>query len=269
MISRVNRAFIACLAAGLVLRLLILWYAADIGLRIGDEQHYGQLAENLVRGKGFASATGQLTSLRPPLYPAFVAGVWTVFGVENLQALRLLQTGLAFITALLTYELGRRAFGPGVGRWAAAITWLYPSLIFVNVVMLGETLFTLLLVAFVLLAVMLVHRPSGWSAVACGLALGLGALTRSVLWPVPLVLCPLLVAIVGGPIRHRLALAGLVLAGYAAVVAPWAVRNTRLQGVVTIVDTMGGMNLRMGNYEHTLEDRMWDTVSLTGAENWA
>ena len=35
-------------------------------------------------------------------------------------------------------------------------------------------------------------------------------------------------------------------------------------GRLTIVDTMGGLNLRMGNYEHTPEDRMWDAVSDRG-----
>ena len=33
--------------------------------------------------------------------------------------------------------------------------------------------------------------------------------------------------------------------------------------------SLGGYNLRMGNYEHTLEDRMWDTVALTGEKNWS
>jgi hypothetical protein len=37
---------------------------------------------------------------------------------------------------------------------------------------------------------------------------------------------------------------------------------------VTIVDTMGGMNLRMGNYEYTPDDRMWDAVSLDGEKSW-
>ena len=37
---------------------------------------------------------------------------------------------------------------------------------------------------------------------------------------------------------------------------------------VTIVDTMGGMNLRMGNYEYTPDDRMWDAVSLQGEKSW-
>jgi hypothetical protein len=147
--------------------------------------------------------------------------------------------------------------------------WSYPSLIFFNVLLLTETLFTLLLVAFVLLAVMLVQSPRPSTALACGVVLGLGALTRSVLWPLPLLLCPLLAVVITGSLARRLALPAVVLAGFALVVGPWAVRNTRLQGVTTIVDTMGGMNLRMGNYEHTLDDRMWDTVALTGEKNWA
>ena len=31
---------------------------------------------------------------------------------------------------------------------------------------------------------------------------------------------------------------------------------------------MGGMNLRMGNYEYTPDDRMWDAVSLRGEKSW-
>ena len=63
-------------------------------------------------------------------------------------------------------------------------------------------------------------------------------------------------------------LPALVLFGFAAAVVPWAIRNTRLQEVTTIVDTMGGINLRMGNYEFTPDDRMWDAVSIKGERNW-
>jgi hypothetical protein len=31
---------------------------------------------------------------------------------------------------------------------------------------------------------------------------------------------------------------------------------------------MGGMNLRMGNYEYTPDDRMWDAVALSGEKSW-
>src|SRR4029078_9791290 len=60
----------------------------------------------------------------------------------------------------------------------------------------------------------------------------------------------------------------IMLASFAVVLAPWAIRNTRLQGVPVLVDTMGGLNLRMGNYEYTPHDRIWDAVSETGPRSW-
>jgi hypothetical protein len=165
--------------------------------------------------------------------------------------------------------LGRRVYGEDTGRYAAAAVWLYPTLIFFNFTILTEGLFTLLLVMFVLLSVRLVQAPTATNAIACGAVLGLGALTRSVLWPLPLLLCPLLLLLLRRPVPQRLALSALVAAGFAVIVTPWAVRNTRLQGVTTIVDTMGGPNIWMGNYAHTPEDRMWDAVSLGGNEDFS
>ena len=263
-----RRWLFAALVAGLALRLVIWTQTTTLNARIIDEQQYIELGTSLSAGHGFAWASGDLTSLRPPLYPAFLAAMWTVAGTDNLQAVRLVQFVFAFLTAAAAYELGRRAFGARIGVIAGSVTWLYPSLVFLNFNILAETLFTLLLTSFVLFAVMLVERPRTSIALACGAALGLGALTRSVLWPVPLLLCPLLLFMIPGTIARRAALAALVFAGYAAIVGPWAVRNTRLQGVPTVVDTMGGMNLRMGNYEYTPEDRMWDAVSVTGEKSW-
>jgi 4-amino-4-deoxy-L-arabinose transferase-like glycosyltransferase len=262
-----RRALTIAFVAGLAIRLAILANTADLAPKIADEQHYSQIAQNIVAGHGFAWIDGQPTSIRPPLYPALLAGVWTLSS-NNLQAVRALQILLALGTAVLVYILGLRLYGPSVGGWAAVVCWLYPSLIFCNFLILTETLFTLLLVAFVLLAVLLVQTSRTMFAPACGIALGLGALTRSILWPMPLVLCPVLVVLIRAPLARRLMLPCLVLAGYGLVVAPWAIRNTRLQGVVTIVDTMGGINLRMGNYEYTPDDRMWDAVMLTGAKTW-
>jgi 4-amino-4-deoxy-L-arabinose transferase-like glycosyltransferase len=257
------------IALGLLVRLAIFWHTSPLGPEIEDEQHYIQIAENIGDGQGFARVPGQLTSMRPPLYPGVVAAIFAVAGSGNLQAVRLVQILLALATAALVYALGKRVFTPAVGRYAAAVSFLYPSSVFFNFTILTETLFTFLLIAFVLLSVLLIQAPRLITALACGLALGLAALTRSVLWPVPLIFCPLVALFLRGTVRTRLALPAAVLAGYAVVVVPWAVRNTKLQGVVTIVDTMGGMNLRMGNYEYTPDDRMWAAVALTGERNWS
>jgi 4-amino-4-deoxy-L-arabinose transferase-like glycosyltransferase len=252
---------------GLAVRVAILAGTGGLTTKIMDEQQYSQIAQNIVAGHGFAWGPGQPTSIRPPLYPALLAGIWTI-SPDNLQAVRVVQILMALATALLLYFLGARLYNPTVGAWAAAACWLYPSLMFFNFLILTETLFTFLLVAFVLLTVLLVQTPRAGLAIACGLTLGLAALTRSILWPLPLILCPLLAVVIRAPLSRRFILPVLVLAGYALAVAPWAIRNTRLQGVTTIVDTMGGINLRMGNYEYTPDDRMWDAVALTGEKSW-
>jgi 4-amino-4-deoxy-L-arabinose transferase-like glycosyltransferase len=259
----------AALVLGLVLRAVIFWHTPDLGTEIVDEQHYATLARNIVAGHGFAWGPGQPTSIRPPLFPGLVAGIWYLAGAGNLQAVRLVQIALALLTTALVYQLGRQLFNPVVGRYAAAATWLYPSLIFFNFTILTETLYVLLLTGFILLSVILVRRGQMVTAFACGLVLGLACLTRSVLWPLPIVLCPLLIFLLPGRRRTRFALSALVLVGYALAVGPWAVRNTRVQRVFTMVDTMGGLNLHMGNYEHTPDDRLWDAISLTGEKHWA
>jgi 4-amino-4-deoxy-L-arabinose transferase-like glycosyltransferase len=264
-----RRLVVGAFLVGLLARVIAIAHTGSLGAVIVDEQHYTQLAGHLARGDGFVAAPGQPTSIRPPLYPAFIASVWWTTGTQSLQAVRIAQCLLSLVTAALVYALGRRLYSASVGAMAAAAVWVYPSLIYLNVTILGETLFTLLLVAFVLATVALVDRPRLAVAVAAGALLGAAALTRSVVWPLPVLLCPLLLVALHGPLRRRAALSVLVLAGYAVVVGPWAVRNTRLQQVLTVVDTMGGMNLRMGNYEYTPEHRMWDAVSMKGEQNWA
>jgi len=262
--------FWLAMALGLLIRVAIVTQTARFGTEIIDEQHYRQIAENILAGNGFAWGPGRPTSIRPPLYPGLLALVWNVTGGVNLQAVRLLQIVLAALTTFLVHRTAHRLFGERSARIAAAIFWLYPSFIFFNVLILTETLFTFLLVAFVLSAVALLTSDRNWRlSLLCGVCLGLAALTRSVLWPLPLVLCPLLVLLVRGTWRWRVTAAALVFTGYAIVIMPWAVRNTQLQRVVTVVDTMGGLNLRMGNYEYTPDDRMWDAVALQGPRSWS
>jgi 4-amino-4-deoxy-L-arabinose transferase-like glycosyltransferase len=263
-----TRQFLVVFVLGLVLRIGILTQTSALGTPIMDEQQYSQIARTVVAGNGYGWDSHAPTSIRPPLYPGLLALTWTVFGAGNLQAVRVIQIVLSGLTAALVYLIGASVWGVRVGRLAAAIFWLYPSFIFYDYLILTETLFTCLLIAFVLATVKLVQEPRLQFALACGLSLGLAALTRSVLWPLPLILCPALLIVLRVPWTKRVALAVGVLAAYAVVVAPWAIRNTRLQHVFTVVDTMGGMNLRMGNYEYTPDDRMWDAVGLEGDKNW-
>jgi 4-amino-4-deoxy-L-arabinose transferase-like glycosyltransferase len=109
---------------------------------------------------------------------------------------------------------------------------------------------------------------AAWLA-AFGAVLGLAALTRSVLWlfPAPLVLFLVLL----GPERRfavRLVHCAVFLLAFAVVLAPWTIRNTRLQKTFITVDVMGGRNLMMGNYEHTPIDRPWAAIEIQGEQSW-
>lgn len=257
------------LLAGVVIRLAVLNSTGTLQPVNDDERHYAQLAENLAAGNGFALAANLPTSMRPPVYPAFVAAIWSVAGVGNKQAVRAVQLVLALLSSWLVYLIGVRAFNKEVAAYAAAALWLYPTLLFFNFLLLTETLFTLLLLAFVLSTIIVVEKPTAWAGIWCGVALGLAALTRSVLWPAPAVLCPLLAVMLRREPRARFLIPIAVLLGYAATVGPWAVRNTRLQHTFTAVDVLGAYNLRMGNYEYTPDDRMWDALTLEGEKNWS
>ncbi len=255
------------LVGGLAIRLLLLVGTVAMGPRIADERDYVELATSLVQGRGFAFKSGP-TSLRPPLYPAFIASLWVATGTYSLQLVRAAQAVLALVTAWLVYKLACDLYDARTALVAAAVTAFYPALIFDNMMALSESLFTILVVAALLALVRLVRAPDLARSTGAGILLGLAALTRSVLWPFPLVLAPLVALWTPGPVRYRLLIATSLLGGALLTIGPWAIRNSRLQGVPVIVDTMGGLNLRMGNYEYTPHARIWDAISMEGKKSW-
>jgi 4-amino-4-deoxy-L-arabinose transferase-like glycosyltransferase len=257
------------LILALAVRLALLWAASGVGTQIADERHYVQLATSLADGDGFGFGPGTLTSMRPPLYPAFIATVWAVTGSRTLAAVRATQIAIGLGSILLLYTIVRRLFDQRTAVAAAAIFGLYPSLLFSGVLILSETLF----IAFFLIAIfgclILLDRHSLPWAFGTGVVLALAALTRSIMWPSVVVLIPFLWLTARTSRRQRTMACALLLAGFVLTLAPWAIRNTRLQKTFVLVDAMGGINLLTGNYQFTPEDRMWDGVSLTGAESWS
>jgi 4-amino-4-deoxy-L-arabinose transferase-like glycosyltransferase len=256
-------AFWLIFALGLAIRLALLNGTRETALQIEDERHYHQLAASVVRGDGYGFDAGRPTSIRPPLYPALLAGLYAVGGEGNFQLARAVQIILSALNVAVLYRLGSRVFDRRVGALAALAFWLYPSFMAYDSLLLTEVLFTLLLTVFALGHVTLIESGRGMVAFFTGAALGIAALARSVLWPFPLILCPIAYfSLKTSRVARWLAVALLFL-GYAAVVGPWAARNTRVQGVFSVVDTMGGINLMMGNYQHTPLARPWDAVSLS------
>ncbi len=266
---RPRTVLLAILAAGAAARLALWWAVGTEPIHIWDERDYDTLARNLVATGEFTFTPGGTpTSLRPPLYPALVAGVYQLAGVGNFAAVRLLQAALSLLTVVVAYRLGREVTSPRTAFWLAGLCLFYPSLLAYNNLLLTEVLFTLLLTTSCYWTVLALKQASVAYALAAGVALGLAALTRSVVWLAPPFLAAFLLITCRAGWAKRLAVAAAVVAAFAATVAPWVVRNTRLQGTFVAIDTMGGRNFMMGNYEYTPLHRSWDAIALEGNQSW-
>jgi 4-amino-4-deoxy-L-arabinose transferase-like glycosyltransferase len=263
-----SRALWLILAAGLLLRLVLWLWFIPLEPQIVDEHHYSLLARNLVEHGEFAFEPGSPTSIRPPLYPFLVAGVYAVAGVENYPAVRLLQVILSIVNVWLVYLLGREAFSARVGLWSAAMFAFYPSMIGMDNLILTETLFTALLTAVCYMVVLYFRREKAGYLASAGVLLGLAALTRSVVWLSPPFLAIFILAFGRRSFVERGLAAGMFVLGFAIIIAPWTVRNTQLQKTFVTIDTMGGRNFLMGNYRHTPLYHSWDAISLDQEKAW-
>lgn len=257
------------LLVGAALRIVLAWNFGAAAPVITDAQDYDRLATGLVETGGYIDERGQLTSLRPPLFPAVAAQIYEWFGVHNYRAVAVFQAAVSLLTVWLTFRLAAEMYSPAIGLAAAAIVCFYPTLLAYNLFFLSEVLFTFLVTAGALLTLRVARSAGAVEAALLGLCLGLGALTRSVLWLFAPVLVLAIVGLGQAALRRRVAAAAVTLLVFAAVIAPWAWRNTRLQGTLTFIDVMGGRNVMMGNYEYTPLERSWATIeSQTGDRAW-
>src|SRR4051812_46193312 len=150
---RLPRALVVVLLVGMALRLAVVaWlYYHGQELYVWDERDYDKLAVNLLRHGEVGFERGQLTSLRPPVYPLFLAATYAIGGEQNYTLVRICQALLATATAWMVFVLARSLFDTRTGVVAAGIYACYPSLVVATGLILTETLFAFFLCAVCLL----------------------------------------------------------------------------------------------------------------------
>jgi 4-amino-4-deoxy-L-arabinose transferase-like glycosyltransferase len=204
-----------------------------------DSITYARPAMQLALGQGF-----DVGLRRTPGYPLFLASLWSAFG-PNAWPILFAQHLLGLVTAGVTWQLGRLAYGRLAGLLGGlAVALAGPQLLYEHYLM-TETLFTFLLALGLLAAVAGLRRSSGLLLLVSGLVFGLCALTRPLgqLFPLVLPAAVLLGAAGGASWRIRLHQAGrvtaLVLVGYAMIALPWMLRNRLVGGELTGSSALG------------------------------
>ena len=210
-----------------------------------DAAHYHRLAADLSRGTGFVNEAGAPTAWRPPGYPAFLAAVYSVFGV-SVRAAALTQAALGGLTVVLLAVFGALVLGRREALTAGLLAAVYPGLFWLPRVLLSENLSLFLAMAVLCAAAMLLRAGRLRWAGACGVLLGMSALVRGANLLVAAVLLAGMALAAwrhGRDIRRLAASCALVCAGIALVLLPWTARNYRVFHRLVPVATQDGMGL--------------------------
>ena len=233
-------SFSAFLAANrsTILMVLLVAFAIRVVLAVGfpqtagDEPRYRVPAVNMLAGRGFSSDVAEpiLPSYHTvPLYPAFIAGVFAIFGQHN-AAVRIAQGAVDLITCLLVAFISFALAPPKLKELSAlAGLIIYACLCWFTLswtrYILTETLATFVTMLAVTVSAM-VFRNEKWRWPAVGAICGIALMVRadSVLLVFAFGLF-LLFQI--ARLRSSTAVANLVFFCLAIgiVLVPWTIRN--------------------------------------------
>jgi 4-amino-4-deoxy-L-arabinose transferase-like glycosyltransferase len=204
---------------------------------VRDECTYLDLAEQIVIGNGIVGTKGWLWA---PAYPWLMAVHADWLG--DPRAIIVMQIVASIVTAVVIREVGTRTLGPGVGRLAAWIWILSPTVIFYSGRLWSETLYALLLVGAV--ACVGRAREGSWKAAAgLGLLVGLCVLFRGVAQ----YMLPIFMGVLVAARRLREAMIAAVCA--ALVVTPYSLHATKKFGGFVLSDRTLGQMMWLGNNE--------------------
>jgi hypothetical protein len=240
-----------------------LWAVHDhAGSVSGDEVTYLALANSLYSGGAFA-LLGEPNATFTPAYPAFLAGVMSVFrpvfhGLLGAQVL------LGTLAVVLAAVVTRRIAGVRAGIVAALLFATYPALVWLPYRLLSENLALPLLVASLGVSMMVLDTWDYRTAALLGLLLGLGMLARAagVLVAMTLIIAILLSSRSGVGARRTLGATAVATLVAMLTVAPWLYRNYRVYGRPTSLTTAAGLTL-YSSYWPPLADgrRIWGNVA--------
>lgn len=238
------------------LRPLAVLLAVALAVRLGfvamfpwalslDTSGYDAYATNLLERGAYTRFDDRAAdSDLPPLYPAFLAVIYTLLGRSPLPV-AVVQALLDILTIGLLFFIGLRLAGPQVGLIGAGAYAFSPYMLYQNLTVNDTALAILLLTCGVWLGYTALDKDDWRFASACGAALGLAALTK----PWSLLLVPLFMAWwirrLGLRRSGHLVLAAALAACLVAV--PWIVRNSLLHGHPAFISTNDGSNLYQGN----------------------
>jgi 4-amino-4-deoxy-L-arabinose transferase-like glycosyltransferase len=232
LLARNWRFFLLVALAGLALRLVFIFRFPGV---VEDSFVYGDIAKNwLQHGIYGLSGPDEISStyIRLPGYPAFLALIFALFGLEHYRAVLAVQMFVDLGTCFLIARLGFGLLGPKPAKMAFALASLCPFLANYSAAALTETLEIFFTALALCLAFDAFQTSSLLVCAGAGASAGLAMLLRpdGALLVIALEVYLLERVFLGKRVAsRRLLLSGGLLAAVALLpLLPWAWRNWRV-----------------------------------------
>jgi 4-amino-4-deoxy-L-arabinose transferase-like glycosyltransferase/lipoprotein NlpI len=211
-----------------------------------DSLFYDVWAQSIANGNWI----GGEVFFQSPFYAYFLAIIYKVFG-HNYVIPRLLQHLIGSFSCVLVYLLARSLFNRKVAVVSALIAAGYGMLLYFENQLLSDSLLVFfdLLLILLLLKAREMPKLSWWFA--CGLVLGISAITRpNILVFIPFVWLWIYLVLKDKKPLKRIAVFGLLfLLGSVVVISPVTLRNAIVGEEPVLIASQGGINFYIGNNE--------------------
>lgn len=224
-----RRWLLLTIAAAVALRLvfIFLW-----GVATPDTEVYADIAKTWLRNGvyGLEGAAGPVpTLIRLPGYPAFLAAIFAVAGIDHYNAVRFVQAVVDLLSGFVVADLARRTVSRRAGAAAFVLWSLCPFTVNYAAVPLTETLAIFTTALAFWCAVIGLDSRSFKPWIACGAAVAYGILLRP---DGGILLISIGVYFFWRLVRTRdwqhIVVAGIIVAAVSlAPLAPWTIRNAR------------------------------------------
>jgi len=219
-----SKTILIVVIIGLVLRIGFVFLFPDMGEgRLMDSFKYKKVAIHLMQGRGFCEYIRKPSAFAPPLYPVFLAGVFSVFGINSV-IVKIIQAFLGVSIIPMIFLMGKTLFNKETGLIAAGILAVYPDLIVISAYLYTETLYLFFsMIAFYFLIKGFKQEFGFLLWIMSGFFLGLGLLTRHILILFPVFILSLTIIFKG--YRHLIKKVAIMALVCYAVITPWIIRN--------------------------------------------
>jgi 4-amino-4-deoxy-L-arabinose transferase-like glycosyltransferase len=172
MTGRYRWYLIAILAFSVILRVAAAVYlgnSVEILPGTYDQVSYHNLSLRLIDGYGFSfgqewwpiTDAGAPTAHWSFLYTFYVAGIYSLFGIQPLMARLVQALVVGILLPWLTYKLGKHLFDEMIGLVAAGITAIYLYFVYYAGTLMTESFYIVALLASFYLAMRLVEPATG------------------------------------------------------------------------------------------------------------